>query len=206
MDSKLRCANLTPLWRGLLSLTDRYRLVSIPLPELGNPTYTPKSVLPWLAWGFCVDRWPDGEARQRQIVAEAIPTHKRRGSRRAMDLVLAEYDTTLQLVEWWEAGGSGDPRTFLVNLPVNGADPASLTAAFADNLLADIERTKPAGALFEFRQCVSAVARLPFTVAGRATVMLRSFGPIVQPDPADLLNLTTEFGEPLEGPEARWEY
>lgn len=209
MDSKLARANLTPLWRGLLLLTDRYGSVSIPLPELTNPDYTPIRVLPWLAWGLAVDRWPAtwSEARQRQEVAQAIPNHKRRGSRRSMDLLLAEYDATLQLVEWHEAGGSGIPRTFTAILPTNGADSASVTASFAISLLADIERTKPAGTLFELRQSAAASVYLPITVAARSMVMARSFGPIAQPDPADLLNLTTEEGEPLEGADGfAWEY
>jgi hypothetical protein len=36
---------------------------------------------------------------------------------------------------------------------------------------------------------------------------MRSLAPIAQPDPADLLNLTTEYGEPLQGDDgAVWEY
>ncbi|WJS97846.1 phage tail protein I [Novosphingobium humi] len=209
MDSRLARVNLTPLWRGLLSLTDRFGLVSIPLPALTNPNYTPIGVLPWLAWGLAVDRWPAtwSEARQRQEVAQAIPNHKRRGSRRSMDLLLAEYDATLQLVEWHEAGGSGIPRTFTVILPTNGAEAGSITASFAADLLADIERTKPAGTLFDLRQSAVAAVALPVTVAARAMVMARSLGPIAQPDPADLLNITTEYGEPLEGADgAVWEY
>lgn len=209
MESKLRRANLTPLWRGLLSLTDRYGFVSVPLPSLARAHYTPVAVLPWLAWGLAVDRWRStwSEARQRQEVAEAIPNHKRRGSRRSMDLLLADYDATLRLIEWNEAGGSGIPRGFIVMLPTNGADAASMTASFATSLLADIERTKPAGTHFELRQSASAAVSLPITVAARTMVMARSFGPIAQPDAADLLNLTTEYGEPLEGAEgAPWEY
>jgi len=208
MNSLLRLrANATPLLRGLLSLTDRVGFVSIPLPDLARPNYTPISVLPWLAWGLCVDRWPQGEVRQRQIVTEAIPTHKRRGSRKAMDLLLAEYDGTLTLTEWWEEGGSGDPFTFRVTLPVNGAQPDHVTGTFMTGLMADIERTKPARALFEFRQLARASVRLPFTVAARTMTMVRSLAPIAQPDPADLLKLTTEYGEPLEGPDGiAWEY
>lgn len=209
MDSKLGRVNLTPLWRGLLSLTDRYALVSIPLPSLARANYTPVAVLPWLAWGLAVDRWRNtwSEARQRQEVAEAIPNHKRRGSRRSMDLLLAEYDATLRLIEWNEEGGSGIPRGFTVVLPTNSADGASMTAIFANSLLADIERTKPAGTHFELRQSASAAVSLPITVAARSMMMARRFGPIAQPDAADLLNLTTEYGEPLEGADgAVWEY
>lgn len=202
-------ANATPLLRGWLSLTDRYGLVSIPLPELGLPNYTPIRVLPWVAWGLGVDRWQSTwtEARQRQEAQEAIPTHKRRGSRRSMDLLLAEYDATLRLVEWWEEGGSGTPRSFTVILPTNGADAASVTASFAKSLLADIERTKPAGTLFDLRQSAAASVSLPITVAARTVIMARRFGDMAQPDAADLLKITTEYGEPLEAPDGNaWEY
>lgn len=209
MDSRLARVNLTPLWRGLLSLTDRYALVSVPLPSLARADYTPIGVLPWLAWGLAVDRWSAtwSEARQRQEVAEAIPNHKRRGSRRSMDLLLADYDAALRLIEWNEEGGSGIPRSFTVVLPTNGADGASMTATFAASLLADIERTKPAGSYFELRQRASAAVSLPITVAARTMMMTRSFGLIAQPDPADSLKITTEYGEPLEGADgAVWEY
>jgi len=209
VENKLLRANLTPLWRGMLSLSERFGDVTIPMPALGRANYTPISVLPWLAWGLAVDRWSStwGEARQRQAVAQAIPTHKRRGSRRSMDLLLSEYDTTLRLVEWWEAGGSGIPKTFVVVLPTNGATPASITATFARNLLADIERTRPAGAWVELRQQASASLSLPITVVGRTMTIARSLGPIAPPDPADLLKITTEYGEPLEGADgAVWEY
>lgn len=124
-----------------------------------------------------------------------------------MDLLLAEYDATLSLVEWWEEGGSGTPRSFTVILPTNGADAASVTASFAKSLLADIERTKPAGTLFDLRQSAAASVSLPITVAARTVIMARRFGDMAQPDAADLLKITTEYGEPLEAPDGNaWEY
>jgi phage tail P2-like protein len=140
-----------------------------PLPDMLNALTTPIAVLPWLAWELCVYRWKENwsETRRRQAVADAIADHRRRGTRGAMDALLAEYDPTLRLVEWWEEGGSGEPYTFTVTLPVNGANAASVTASFATDLIADVTLTKPERAHFDFRQTAIATAGLPFTAAAR---------------------------------------
>lgn len=196
--------NATPLEKALVAaIVPRIGAVPVPLKTLLTASTAPVAVLPWLAWEMAVYRWDSSwsEARKRDAIGNAIANHRIRGTRGAMDALLAEYDSTLTLLEWWEPGGSGASFTFCVNLPTNGADAASVTAIFATSLIDDINRTKNARSLFQFRQTASAAVSLPIAVAARAMTMTRSLGAIAQPDPADLLNLTTEYGEPLEGGE-----
>lgn len=203
MASNLLPPITTALTRALAAPTLRMSQVSMPVGAMLNALTTPIAVLPWLAWEMAVYRWNENwsEYRRRQAVANAVADHRRRGTRGAMDDLLAEYSSTLSLLEWWEQGGSGVPYTFTVTLPVNGADPATATAGFATALMADIVLTKPERAHFELRQTATASVSLPITVAARTMVMVRSLAPIIGPDPADLLALQTEYGEPLEGGE-----
>jgi P2-related tail formation protein len=152
---------------------------------------------------MAVYRWSAtwSETRKRDAVGNAIANHRLRGTRGALDALLPAYDPTLTLLEWWEPGGSGVPFTFWVILPTNGAAATSVTADFATSLVDDINAAKNARSLFQFRQTTVATVSLPITVAARAMTMTRSLAPIAQPSPADLLNLTTEYGEPLEGGE-----
>jgi phage tail P2-like protein len=202
--------NATPLETALVAaIVARIGAVPVPLKTLLSASTAPVAVLPWLAWEMAVYRWDSSwsEARKRDAIGNAIFDHRRRGTRGAMDALLAEYDQTLTLLEWWEPGGSGQPFTFWVTLPTNGADASSSTASFATSLIDDINRTKNARSLFQFRQQSNATVSLPINVAARTMMMTRSLAQIAQPDPADLLNLTTEYGEPLEGGEGLvWEY
>lgn len=209
MASDLLPPVTTPVMRALAAPTLRMSAVTMPVAAMLNGLTAPIAVLPWLAWEMAVYRWNDNwsETRRRQAVANAINDHRRRGTRGAMDDLLAEYDATLRLVEWWEEGGSGVPYTFTVTLPTNGANPVSVGASFVTALLADIALTKPERAHFDFRQTANASVSLPIVVAARAMVMLRQLTTLAQPDPADLLNLTTEDGEPLQGDDGQiWEY
>lgn len=210
MANSLLPPNATPLEKALVAATTaRIAAVPVPLRTLLSASTAPLAVIPWLAWEMAVYRWDStwSDARKRDAVGNAITNHRRRGARCAMDDLLAEYDSTLTLLEWWEPGGSGKPFTFRVSLPTNGASAASTTASFATSLMADIALTKPARALFEFRQTATASVSLPIVVAARAMTMARNLSSLIQPDLADILKLTTEYGEPLEDDAgADWEY
>lgn len=200
MASNLLPPNSTALEQALAGLGDLIGAITIPVPDLQRPASCPIDVLPFLAWGLAVDRWDAtwSEDRQRQAVANAIPDHKRRGSRAAMDLLLADYNATYGTALTLDVPQA---YQFTVTLPVNDAAATSLTSTFATSLLADIERTKGARDTFQLRQTATAAASLPITVVARAMTMDRRLGDLTGPDPADLLLLTTEYGEPLEGGE-----
>lgn len=200
MASNLLPPNSTALERALAGLGDSFGAITIPVPDLQRPDACAANVLPFLAWGLGVDRWDAtwSEDRQRQAVAGAIPDKRIRGSRASMDHLLADYQADYGIALTLDVP---QPYFFTVTLPVNDAAAGNVTARFATSLLADISRTKGARDTFQLRQTALATASLPITVVARAMTMARQFGDLTGPDPADLLLLTTEYGEPLEGGE-----
>lgn len=200
MASNLLPPNSTALEQALAGLGDLIGAITIPVPDLQRPASCPIDVLPFLAWGLAVDRWDAtwSEDRQRQAVANAIPDHKRRGSRAAMDLLLADYNATYGTALTLDVPQA---YQFTVTLPVNAAAPSALTADFASRLLADIERTKGARDIGDFRQRVDAQTYFPIGMAARTLTVTRSLSSFANPDPADLLALQTQDGEPLFGGE-----
>ncbi|WJS98203.1 phage tail protein I [Novosphingobium humi] len=201
--------NATRLEHALAAATARITAIPTPLTDLWRPEAIPAAILPWLAWSLSVDRWRPSwsEAQRRAATAAAIPNAKIRGSRAAAEAVIADYDPRITLTEWWEAGGSGVPYTFFVTLPLDGLFDTIATASFAAELYRDLVRVKPARAHFTLRQKAMAKATLPMAAVARAWRMDRAMAAMTGPDPADDLNITTEYGEPLEGADgAAWEY
>jgi phage tail P2-like protein len=195
--------NATPLERALSSAGARLGDVPRPLVTLWDPYACPLPILPWLAWGLSVDRWRQswGEVQKRDAVAKAIHNARRKGSRSAAMDVLADYDPSLVLIEWWEPGGSGIPYTFTVTQPLDGVWATRASASYAAELFADLERVKPARAHFALRQSVAGRAALPIVAVARALRADRFRATVTLPTPAEDLALQTEQGEPLLGGE-----
>lgn len=72
----------------------------------------PTGHLPWLAWGLAISHWKTSwsEEYKRAAVADAIPYHRRKGTRRAVEEVLARYYPSLQIVAWHQANPSKKMR------------------------------------------------------------------------------------------------
>jgi phage tail P2-like protein len=202
-NASLLPPNATPLENALAQASSRIGDIPIPLVDLWNPATCPIALLPWLAWGLSTDQWRQGwsEARRRQAVAHAIPSAKIKGSRAAADAVLAEYDPLLTLTEWWQAGGTGQPYTFSVTLPLDGAGGPRSTATFARELHRDLVSVKPARAHFALYQRVDARTVLPIAGAARTMRFERRRAAPAPVDPNAALYLQTEYGEPIEGGE-----
>ena len=73
----------------------------IVIDTLWDPARCPEALLPFLAWGLGVRRWdPDWpEATRRKVVAEAIATHRRRGTLGAVRTALDDIDAVYDLIE-----------------------------------------------------------------------------------------------------------
>lgn len=161
--------NAKPLEHALATATARIGDIPRPLLELWRPDAIPLAILAWLAWGLAVDRWRQewSEAQKRAATAQAIPNARIKGSRGAAMAVLADYSPSLTLTEWFEEGGSGEPYTFFVTVPLD-ADPALNSAAFAQDVYNGLIGVKPARAHFKLRQRAIARTTLPMTAASRA--------------------------------------
>lgn len=173
---------------------------------LWNPATCPADVLPFLAWGLAISHWDVdwSEAEKRAAVAAAIPFHQIKGTRAAVEDILARFHPLLSIVEWWQANPRRDPHTFEVRAPAGpgGIDASFLTTETAEAVIRDVAAAKPLRAHFDFVFALEAQATL--WMAGGFQV-----GTINRADYAATLDesrdwaavLQTEDGEPVRTPD-----
>lgn len=151
-------------------------LLDIPTPirSVWSPDDCPLELLPWLAWGLSLDNWssdwPEGVKRAR--VRKAIAIAKRKGTAESVRTVVESFGGSVAIREWWQSDPKGDPHTFslVLNLDQDGA-PAS--AAFVDQVIAEVSRAKPVRSTFTFTQGITAQANVGLVAAVRPTIYAR---------------------------------
>ncbi|GGZ02716.1 phage tail protein I [Novosphingobium colocasiae] len=190
--------NATPAERAL----EQAMLSGIDLSTVGtlwDPANCPAEVLPFLAWGLAISHWDSAwtEAEKRTAVAAAIPYHQVKGTRAAVEQVLARFHPLLSLTEWWETTPTRDPHTFEVRAPADiGAE--FLTADTASALIRDVAAAKPLRAHFDFVQVLEAQAGLYLAAGGLAGSMYRAAATTMIDTSRDWsIVLQTEDGEPI---------
>lgn len=199
LDKSLLPPNATDAERAL---EDAMR-ADIDLSAVGtlwNPATCPAAVLPFLAWGLAIARWDPAwtEAEKRAAVADAIPFHRRKGTRAAVREVLDRFDPLLRVVEWWETSPRGDPHTFEVRAAAGEIPASFLTSDTATAIIRDVASVKPARSHFTFVQSLEAQAL--GWMAGGANLATFARSQLVaahSDDPVWALLLQTEDGEPL---------
>jgi phage tail P2-like protein len=132
--------------------------IDVSVGALWDAARCPVDLLPWLAWGLSIDIWNAGwsEAQKRAAIMNTIPDQARKGTRASLVKILQTFDPLINLVEWFEAEGSGVPGTFDVNIPVDALTFAGRTADFAEAIIRDIVATKRLSAHMTMVQKVSA--------------------------------------------------
>ena len=131
--SSLLPPNAAPLELAIEATIERIGGVSVPVGDVWNPQACAAALLPWLAWALSVDEWdPDWpEQTKRDVIAASLQVHMRKGTRWALRTALdaAGYDTA-EIIEWFEAGGSGNPFTghVFIGIDYAGLDFATLYA------------------------------------------------------------------------------
>lgn len=204
MTTSLLPPNATPLERAL---EQGVRIVGLETPAdvIDDPLACPAELLPWLAWGLSVDSWDAdwSEAMKRQVVADSIAFHRIKGTRLAVDTVLARFDQVARVVEWYENEEPRDPHTFEVVLPLVTADGVApggrrATAAFAEAIIREIAKAKP------LREHMTLVQRLTVDGAIGVQGVARVFSEarqdmalVADTSPAWSLYLQTHDGEPF---------
>lgn len=148
--------------------------IPTPVRSVWSPDHCPIELLPWLAWGLSLDNWssdwPEGIKRER--VRRAISIARRKGTAESVRSVVASFGGSVAIREWWQSEPKGDPHTFslVLNLDQDGA-PAS--AAFVDQVIAEVGRAKPVRSTFTFTQGLTAKANVGLIAAVRPTVYAR---------------------------------
>jgi phage tail P2-like protein len=149
---------------------------AVPIRDLWSPANCPAGHLPWLAWGLAISHWKTDWTLEykRAAVADAIPYHRRKGTRKAVEEVLARYHPALAIVEWHETSPRRAPHTFEVRAPVSDIPTSFLNAVTTDAIIADVAVAKPARSHFDFVQVLEARATLFMAAGGLAGSMYRS--------------------------------
>lgn len=199
----------TPLEKALEQVAARLADIPTPLRSVWSPADSPVGHLPWLAWGVAISHWKTGWTVEykRAAIADAIPYHRRKGTRRAVEEVLARYHPALTVTEWHETTPRRSPHTFEVRAPADiGA--VFLTPETASAIIADVAIAKPARAHFDFVQVLEAQAGLYMSAGGMGGTMFRADCAATTDTSRDWSRIwQTDDGEPLltEDGLAYWE-
>lgn len=167
--------------------------------DLWNPATCPAAILPFLAWGLAIARWdPEWtEAEKRAAIADAIPFHRRKGTRGIVREVLDRFNPLLQIIEWWETSPRGIPHTFEVRAPASDIPASFLTEEVAAAIIRDVASVKPARSHFSFIQSLEAQATLWLAAGASLASFTRfDFAAAHDDDPNWGAFLLTEDGEP----------
>jgi len=167
---------------------------------LWDPLTCPPEVLPFLAWGVAISHWDSAwsVAEKRAAVMAAVPFHRRKGTRAAVEEVLARFHPLLSLVEWWQANPPRAPHTFEVRASVNDISADFLTAETAAAIIRDVAAAKPLRAHFDFVQVLEAQGALYLAAGGMAGTMHRADYVATHDTSRDWsIVLQTDDGEPI---------
>lgn len=177
-----------------------------PIGTLWDPATCPADVLPFLAWGLAISHWDPAwtEAQKRTAIAGAIPFHQIKGTRAAVEQILARFHPLLSIVEWWEANPRRAPHTFEVRAPAGpgGIDASFLTAETAEAIIRDVAAAKPLRSHFDFVHALEAQAALWMaggTIAG--TVSRADYAAVLDTTRDWTRALQTQDGEPVRTPD-----
>lgn len=153
------------------------RLSSIPQPHraLWNPDTCPIALLPWLAWAMGVEAWRTEwpEAIKRAIVRNAIQVQRQRGTIKSVRDTVASFGGAISIREWWQATPKGVPHTFELVFTMTGQDGEQSSAAFVQDVMAEVARVKPLRSHFTFIQGLSASASITLAAVGRPVAYAR---------------------------------
>jgi phage tail P2-like protein len=205
-EAALLPPNATPLLSALATVSARVGDIEMPLAQLWDPQACPMPILPWLAWALSVDTWDADwtDDIKREAVALSIAEHRRKGTRFAVETVLGRFDQLAAIVEWHETMPRGAPHTFEVILPMvtaPGAAPGGTraSAAFAEQVIREISRTKPLREHFQFVQQVTVAGLIGVQSVARVAVSFRQTMLLGTDESQPWANfLQCETGEPLQ--------
>lgn len=167
--------NATALERRLEQVGSAVDTVPVPLRTLWNADTCPLALLPWLAWQLSIDSWKPywPEAVKRERVRRALEIQRHKGTVESVRTVVESFGGAVELREWFQADPPGVPGTFELWLTLTGEGGTEATAAFVDDVIAEVSRTKPVSRHFTFTQGVTAAAGIGVAAYARPAVYRR---------------------------------
>lgn len=147
--SSLLPPNRTPL-EAALSATTAVAIAPEVIAGLWTPASCPAALLPWLAWAMSVDDWDPAwtVATQRQVVAESLAVHRRKGTVWAVKHAIAAAGDRISLTEWFQQDPPGVPHTALADVEVSDR---AIDTAMIERLMTTIGNVKPVRAHITLR-------------------------------------------------------
>lgn len=164
----------TPLEKALEQVAAGLLDIPTPIRDVRSADACPINLLPWEAWGRSLDNWssdwPEGIKRER--VRKAIPIARQKGTAASVRAVVSSFGGSVAIREWWQMEPKGVPHSFnlLLNLDRAGA-PAS--AAFVEQVIAEVGRAKPVRSHFTFTQGLTASASVRLAAVVRPVLTVR---------------------------------
>lgn len=121
MTDSLLPANASKLDRAAEKVIEHCTQFPVDVRDLWDPWRCPFELLPWLAWAYSVDSWSEywPEETKRRVVDSSFQVHKHKATPFAVQRALDSLGIKTDIVEWWEAAGSGERGTMKVLALVN---------------------------------------------------------------------------------------
>lgn len=174
LSSSLLPPNATALDRAAEAVAvGALRAIGQPHRALWNPDTCPLELLPWLAWQMGVEAWRTDwpENIKRAIVRNAINVQRRRGTLASVRDTVAAFGGQIAIREWWQTTPQGAPHTF--ELVFTLAGQANRSAAFVEDVMAEVARVKPLRSHFTFIQGLGSTGPIKLAAVGRPTAYAR---------------------------------
>lgn len=175
MSKRLLPPNATAGELAIEAATARLADIPVPLRDLWDPDTCPVSLLPWLAWSLSIDAWKSywPESIKRERIRRALDIQRHKGTAKSVRDVVESFGGSVELREWWQQSPPGLEHTFSLWLTLNGEGGTEATAAFVNDVIAEVARTKPVRSHFDFTQGVSAAAKVGVAAYTRPAVYRR---------------------------------
>lgn len=167
--------NSTRLERALeqvgLSLLD----IPTPLATLWNPSLIDDKLLAWLAWSLSVSSWKSywSDTVKRNRVQASIDIARHQGTAKSVRDVVDAFGGHIDIREWWQMVPRGVPHTASVVLTLSGQGGSEATAQFFDDVIAEVNRTKPVRTHFTFTQGAQALGGVGVIAVARPLAYAR---------------------------------
>lgn len=167
--------NATDLERRVETVHSAIASIPVPLRDLWNADTCPLELLPWLAWQLSIDAWKSywPESIKRERVRQALAIQRRKGTVESVRSVVQSFGGSVELREWFQSDPRGVPGTFELWLTAPEQGSPEATAAFVDDVIAEVERTKPVSRHFTFTQGLTAMQRIGVAAYARPAVYRR---------------------------------
>jgi len=115
----------------------------------------PPNLLPWLGWALKVDGWEAAyiDTQRRELIREAIPVHKTKGTVGAIRRVLKAVRVNAEFKEWHQIPNAA-PYTFQMTAWANDNRPGEgsiISPELGERLRALVDAAKNERSHYEFR-------------------------------------------------------